>query len=141
MTQEIKERELRIAELRCSKKKESFALLPPLKTFGRHGSDPPDVIVKPKPADFVAEPLGFFKMLPGSGRRKEARLGVSKSRFEQALEFMIRARFIGGSKKTLARAEAAYPLGRIGEPEEIAGMAVLLASRAGNWITGQTIRN
>ena len=25
------------------------------------------------------------------------------------------------------------------EPEEIAGMAVLLASRAGNWITGQTI--
>jgi NAD(P)-dependent dehydrogenase (short-subunit alcohol dehydrogenase family) len=41
--------------------------------------------------------------------------------------------------ETLARAESSYPLRRIGEPEEIAGMAVLLASRAGNWITGQTI--
>jgi NAD(P)-dependent dehydrogenase (short-subunit alcohol dehydrogenase family) len=48
------------------------------------------------------------------------------------------ARALWEDPKTLARAEAAYPLGRIGEPEEIAGMAVLLASRAGNWITGQT---
>ena len=49
------------------------------------------------------------------------------------------ARALWEDPKILARAEAAYPLGRIGEPEEIAGMAVLLASRAGNWITGQTI--
>ena len=48
------------------------------------------------------------------------------------------ARALWEDPKILARAEAAYPLGRIGEPEEIAGMAVLLASRAGNWITGQT---
>ena len=48
------------------------------------------------------------------------------------------ARALWEDPKTLARAEGAYPLGRIGEPEEIAGMAVLLASRAGNWITGQT---
>lgn len=32
-----------------------------------------------------------------------------------------------------------YPLKRIGEPDDIAGMAVMLASRAGNWICGQTI--
>ena len=51
------------------------------------------------------------------------------------------ARALWEDPKTLARAEAACPLGRIGEPEEIAGMAVLLASRAGNWITGQTLRN
>lgn len=38
-----------------------------------------------------------------------------------------------------ARAEAAYPLGRIGEPEDIAGGAVLLASREGGFITGQTL--
>lgn len=30
-------------------------------------------------------------------------------------------------------------LGRLGEPEDIAGAAVFLASRAGRWITGQTI--
>jgi NAD(P)-dependent dehydrogenase (short-subunit alcohol dehydrogenase family) len=31
------------------------------------------------------------------------------------------------------------PLGRIGEPEEIAGIAVMLAGKAGNFITGTTI--
>jgi dehydrogenase/reductase SDR family protein 4 len=30
-------------------------------------------------------------------------------------------------------------LGRLGEPEDISGAAVFLASRAGRWITGQTI--
>ncbi len=34
---------------------------------------------------------------------------------------------------------AAYPLGRIGEPEDIAGAAVFLASRAGDFVTGQTL--
>jgi NAD(P)-dependent dehydrogenase (short-subunit alcohol dehydrogenase family) len=33
----------------------------------------------------------------------------------------------------------ATPLARIGEPEEIAGTAVFLASKAGAYITGQTI--
>jgi NAD(P)-dependent dehydrogenase (short-subunit alcohol dehydrogenase family) len=32
-----------------------------------------------------------------------------------------------------------YPLRRIGEPDEIAGTAIFLASRAGNFVTGQTI--
>ncbi len=36
-------------------------------------------------------------------------------------------------------AVTSYPLGRIGEPEDIAGVAVALASRAGAWFTGQTI--
>lgn len=49
------------------------------------------------------------------------------------------ARALWENPDTLARAEAVYPLRRIGEPEDIAGAAVLLASRAGNWITGQTI--
>jgi NAD(P)-dependent dehydrogenase (short-subunit alcohol dehydrogenase family) len=34
---------------------------------------------------------------------------------------------------------AKYPLRRIGEPDEIAGAAVFLASAAGNFTTGQTI--
>jgi NAD(P)-dependent dehydrogenase (short-subunit alcohol dehydrogenase family) len=38
-----------------------------------------------------------------------------------------------------ARREAETPLRRLGQPEEIAGTALLLASRAGSYITGQTI--
>jgi dehydrogenase/reductase SDR family member 4 len=34
---------------------------------------------------------------------------------------------------------ARIPMGRIGEPDDIAGIAVMLASRAGAFITGQTI--
>jgi len=34
---------------------------------------------------------------------------------------------------------AATPLRRLGEPEDIAGAAVFLASKAGQWMTGQTI--
>jgi dehydrogenase/reductase SDR family member 4 len=36
-------------------------------------------------------------------------------------------------------AEDTTPLRRLGEPEDIAGCAVFLASRAGRWTTGQTI--
>lgn len=38
-----------------------------------------------------------------------------------------------------ARLKSATPLGRIGEPEEIAGTAVFLGSKAGAYITGQSI--
>jgi NAD(P)-dependent dehydrogenase (short-subunit alcohol dehydrogenase family) len=34
---------------------------------------------------------------------------------------------------------ASVPLGRIGEPEDIAGAAIFLASRAGAWLTGTVI--
>ena len=39
----------------------------------------------------------------------------------------------------LARTVASYPLGRIGEPRDIAGAAVFLAAPAGAFVTGQTI--
>ncbi len=39
----------------------------------------------------------------------------------------------------LKRTEAHTPLRRIGEPEDLAGAAVYLASRAGAWTTGQMI--
>jgi NAD(P)-dependent dehydrogenase (short-subunit alcohol dehydrogenase family) len=38
-----------------------------------------------------------------------------------------------------AAAEARYPLRRLGEPDDIGGIAVMLASRAGAFVTGQTI--
>ena len=49
------------------------------------------------------------------------------------------ARALWEDPKARARAEAAYPLGRLGEPEDIAGTAILLASDAGSFITGQTL--
>jgi len=39
----------------------------------------------------------------------------------------------------LKRSTARTPLGRIGEPDEIAGAAILLASRAGSFMTGQIV--
>jgi NAD(P)-dependent dehydrogenase (short-subunit alcohol dehydrogenase family) len=41
--------------------------------------------------------------------------------------------------KRLAETEKRTPLRRIGDPDDIAGAAVFLASRAGSWMTGQTI--
>ncbi len=49
------------------------------------------------------------------------------------------ARALWEDPDNLAQALEAYPLGRIGEPEDIAGAAVFLASRAGDFVTGQTI--
>ena len=49
------------------------------------------------------------------------------------------ARALWENPKTLAAAEANTPLRRIGEPDDIGGAAVFLASRAGAWMTGQTI--
>jgi NAD(P)-dependent dehydrogenase (short-subunit alcohol dehydrogenase family) len=49
------------------------------------------------------------------------------------------ARALWEDPNNLATALKGTPLGRIGEPEDIAGVAVLLASPAGRYITGQTI--
>lgn len=49
------------------------------------------------------------------------------------------ARALWENPDTLARSTARAPLRRIGEPEEIAGAAVFLASRAGAFTTGQTL--
>jgi NAD(P)-dependent dehydrogenase (short-subunit alcohol dehydrogenase family) len=49
------------------------------------------------------------------------------------------ARALWENPAVYERAVGSYPLRRIGEPDEIAGAAVLLASRAGSFITGQTL--
>ncbi len=49
------------------------------------------------------------------------------------------ARALWDDPERLAQALESYPLGRIGEPQDIAGAAVFLASRAGNFMTGQTL--
>lgn len=49
------------------------------------------------------------------------------------------ARALWENPDTLKRATSTTPLRRIGEPDEIAGTAVYLASQAGSFITGQSI--
>lgn len=49
------------------------------------------------------------------------------------------ARALWENKEILAHAETVTPLRRIGNPEDIAGAAVFLASPASRWMTGQTI--
>ncbi len=49
------------------------------------------------------------------------------------------ARALWDDPDKLKRTEDAYPLRRIGEPEDIGGVATFLASEAARFITGQTI--
>ena len=49
------------------------------------------------------------------------------------------ARALWENSKLLAHYETTTPLGRIGDPDDIGGIAVFLASRAGAFVTGQTI--
>ena len=49
------------------------------------------------------------------------------------------ARALWENPATLKAATATAPLRRIGEPDEIAGAAVFLASPAGRFVTGQTL--
>jgi NAD(P)-dependent dehydrogenase (short-subunit alcohol dehydrogenase family) len=49
------------------------------------------------------------------------------------------ARALWDNPDLLARTESVTPLRRIGEPDDIGGIAVFLASRAGAFVTGQTI--
>ncbi|MBA3812532.1 MAG: SDR family oxidoreductase [Caulobacteraceae bacterium] len=49
------------------------------------------------------------------------------------------ARALWDTPEAERRSSEATPLRRLGEPDDIAGAAVFLASRAGAWMTGQTI--
>ncbi len=56
--------------------------------------------------------------------------GLVQTRFSQAL---------WGNEEIRKVAESKIPLGRIAQPEEIAGLAVFLASDAASFITGETV--
>ena len=49
------------------------------------------------------------------------------------------AKALWENPETYKRAVERYPLRRIGEPDEVAGTAIYLASRAGSFVTGQTL--
>ncbi|MEU9358594.1 SDR family NAD(P)-dependent oxidoreductase [Streptomyces sp. NPDC048301] len=52
----------------------------------------------------------------------------------------IRTEAWAGRDEALKRASGLYPLGRIGEPEDIASAVAFLASSDAAWITGTTLR-
>ncbi|MFJ2589442.1 SDR family NAD(P)-dependent oxidoreductase [Streptomyces sp. NPDC087538] len=52
----------------------------------------------------------------------------------------IRTDAWAGRDAELTRVSALYPLGRVGEPEDIASAVAFLASRDAAWITGTTLR-
>lgn len=68
--------------------------------------------------------------------------GASNVRVNALAPAIVRtdfARKLWENPEIYAKAVSRYPLGRIGEPDDVAGAAVFLASRAGAFITGQTI--
>jgi len=53
---------------------------------------------------------------------------------------VIRTRFLGDfTAKDMEKLKKGIPLGRIGEPEDLVGLALLLVSDSGSFIHGQTI--
>ncbi|MCM2389992.1 SDR family NAD(P)-dependent oxidoreductase [Streptomyces albipurpureus] len=52
----------------------------------------------------------------------------------------IRTRNWEGREKVIAALADIYPLGRVGEPEDVASAVAFLASRDASWITGTTLR-
>jgi NAD(P)-dependent dehydrogenase (short-subunit alcohol dehydrogenase family) len=68
--------------------------------------------------------------------------GASNVRVNAIAPSIVRtdfARRLWEDPEIYAKAVARYPLGRIGEPDDVAGAAIFLASRAGAFVTGQVI--
>lgn len=68
-----------------------------------------------------------------------ARYGRQGVRFNLINPGTIRTRVWNGRPDDLARLERMYPLGRIGEPGDIAAAVAFLASDDASWITGITL--
>jgi NAD(P)-dependent dehydrogenase (short-subunit alcohol dehydrogenase family) len=102
----------------------------------------------------LASMTSYFGMgiLPGYGTAKTGLLGMTRSlaaawghqgiRVNAVAAGLVRSRMTGpmfamdgATEPTLART----PLGRLGEPQDIATAVLFLASPAASWITGQTL--
>ena len=68
--------------------------------------------------------------------------GPSNIRVNAVLPGLVKtdmARALWDNPDTAAKAMEGYPIGRFGEPEDLAGAIVFLASPAASWITGQAL--
>ena len=99
--------------------------------------------------------IAAYRAVPGLGAYGVSKAAVNALTVELAAELgkdgvrvngiapgIVRTRFSEALWKDPgreARAAGALPLGRIAEPEDIAGAAVFLASDAARYITGQTV--
>jgi NAD(P)-dependent dehydrogenase (short-subunit alcohol dehydrogenase family) len=115
----------------------------------------PQMIARKDGAIIIVSSVGGFKGSPVIGayciskaadfqlaRNLAIELGPHNVRINCIAPGLVRtdfARALWENPDTLRRSNARTPLGRIGEPDEIAGAAVLLASQAGSFMTGQTI--
>ena len=75
-------------------------------------------------------------------RNLAAELGPDNIRVNTIAPGLVRtdfARALWEDEKYLAKRLESAPLRRIGEPDDIGGIAVMLAGKAGAFITGQTI--
>lgn len=97
---------------------------------GLIGSDVIGAYNVSKAADFQLARNLAIEFGPDNIRVNTIAPGVIRTDFAKAL---------WEDPKAEAELKRVTPLGRIGEPENIAGAAVFLASRAGEYVTGQTI--
>jgi meso-butanediol dehydrogenase/(S,S)-butanediol dehydrogenase/diacetyl reductase len=68
-----------------------------------------------------------------------ARLGPAGIRVNAVAPGTIRTRVWEGQEGGADRMLPLYPLGRVGEPDDIAAAVAFLASHEAGWITGQTL--
>ncbi|WP_313801544.1 SDR family oxidoreductase [Sphingobium sp.] len=102
----------------------------------------------------IASMSSFFgiPIVPGYGAAKTGLLGLTRAlavewgprniRVNAVAAGITRSRMTAGTfaqKEWTAPALARTPLGRLGEPEDIAGAILFLTSPAAAWITGQTL--
>lgn len=75
-------------------------------------------------------------------RNMACEYGVDNVRFNCIAPGLVKtnfARALWEDPERQAKRISETPMGRLGEPDDLAGIAVYLASRAGSWTTGQTI--
>ena len=115
----------------------------------------PQMIARKDGAIVIDSSVGGFKGSPVIGayciskaadfqlaRNLAVELGPHNVRVNCIAPGLVRtdfARALWENPDNLRRSTSRTPLGRIGEPDEIAGAAILLASQAGSFMTGQTV--
>jgi 3-oxoacyl-[acyl-carrier protein] reductase len=83
-----------------------------------------------------AAAIGFSKSLAREMARYAIRVNVVSLGLVRTPSF---ARHIPNDPETLERVLKLYPLGRLGEMEDVVPMVLLLASERASWITGQVV--
>jgi NAD(P)-dependent dehydrogenase (short-subunit alcohol dehydrogenase family) len=91
-------------------------------------------------AAFGEEPYAAAKAgLPNLAKNLAVRYGPQGIRFNVVAPGTVRTRVWAPPERGLAQMTRRYPLGRVGEPEDIAAAIAFMASADAGWITGITL--